>query len=196
MKPALVILAAGASSRLGEPKVLADIGGRSVLARLLEAGAGLDGAPPLVVTGADHDAIAAAAPDGVELERNPDWAAGRTGGVLRAAARRPGRDLLLAPADVPLVRRAVLDALADAWARAGAPARGWLAPRCAGRHGHPIVVGRALLAARGPADAGRPLRELRALADPLLDVPVDDPAVLDDLDTPADLAALRDRASS
>lgn len=196
MKPALVILAAGASARLGEPKVLARIAGRMVLEHLLAAGADLDDTAPLVVTGADHDAIAAAVPAGVELLRNERWADGRTGGVLRAAARRAGRDLVLAPADVPLVSRAVFGALADAWEAAGSPARGWLAPRAGDRHGHPIVVGRALLADLAEAGAGSPLRRLRAAADPLLDVPVDDPAVLDDLDTPADLAALRARASS
>ena len=38
-----------------------------------------------------------------------------------------------------------------------------------------------------------PLRNLRALADPLLEVSVDSPEILDDLDTPEDLARLRAR---
>ena len=37
MKPALVLLAAGASKRLGTCKALVDLGGASPLARLLEA---------------------------------------------------------------------------------------------------------------------------------------------------------------
>jgi CTP:molybdopterin cytidylyltransferase MocA len=39
----------------------------------------------------------------------------------------------------------------------------------------------------------RPLRALRALADPLLALEVEDEAILDDLDTPEDLARLRER---
>jgi molybdenum cofactor cytidylyltransferase len=133
----------------------------------------------------------------VALVRNPRWSEGRTGGVALAAAVRRGRDLCLAPVDVPLVPRSVFAELAHAWAKAGSPARGWLAPRHAGRPGHPIVVGRALLAALVEELAGfgaaTPLRALRERADPLWTVEVDDAAVLDDFDTQADLAGLRAR---
>jgi len=93
----------------------------------------------------------------------------------------------------PLVPAAVFEALARAWLEAGAPPRGWLAPLRAGRGGHPIVVGRELAAHLESSSADRPLRELRALAAPLLSLEVDAPEVLDDLDTPADLRALRER---
>ena len=107
----LVLLAAGGSRRLGVCKALVDLGGRTPLARLLAAGAACTGAPPLVVTGAHHDEIAAAAPPGVELVHNPRWAEGRTGGVALARVHRPGLDLVLAPVDVPLVPAAVFEAL-------------------------------------------------------------------------------------
>ena len=134
------------------------------------------------MTGAHHREIAAALPDGVEAVENPDWRAGRTGGIARALARRPGRDLCLAPA----------------WEEAGAPAHGWLAP-CFDeggerRFGHPIVAGRELVARLAGWPPSRPLRELRELAEPLLAVAVDTRAILDALETPADLAALRGRA--
>jgi molybdenum cofactor cytidylyltransferase len=206
VRPALVVLAAGASARLGEPKALVELGGRTALARLLAAGAALDAEPPLVVTGADHEAIARAVREarlGCELAHNAAWAAGRTGGLALARARRAGRDLCIAPVDCPLVPPAVFAALARAWERAGAPARGWLAPRFdpprgslvsgAGRHGHPIVVGRGLardLETLGPDAA---LSVLRERADPLLAVGGPWPEVLDDLDEPADLARLRAR---
>jgi CTP:molybdopterin cytidylyltransferase MocA len=57
VKPALVILAAGASTRLGTCKALVSITPRCALELLLENGDGLDDVPPLVVTGKDHDAI-------------------------------------------------------------------------------------------------------------------------------------------
>lgn len=195
MKPALVLLAAGASRRLGEPKALADIGGRNVLERLLAAGAACEG-PALVIAGAHADELAAALPPGVELLHNKNWSAGRTGGVLLAARARADRDLCLAPADVPLVPRAVFDGLLAAWAAAHSPARGWLAPRFGDRHGHPVIVGRELIASWKDAAPQRPLRELRRAADPLLAWETSERAVLDDLDTPSDLRALRARASS
>jgi molybdenum cofactor cytidylyltransferase len=197
VKPALVILAAGASSRLGTCKALAPITPRCALELLLEAGAGLDEVPPLVVSGAHHDRIARALPSGAALVRNARWSQGRTGSVAIAASVRSGRDLCLAPVDVPLVPRAVFEALASAWREAGSPSRGWLAPRHAARTGHPVIVGRDLarvlveeLAGFGP---DTPLRALRSRADPLIALDVDHVEVLDDFDTPADLRALQTR---
>ncbi len=195
MSATLVVLAAGASRRLGRCKALVPLGGRTPLERLLEAGRALDGAPPLVVAGADWDAIRAAAPAGVEVAHNETWERGRTGTVALAARLRPGLDLVLAPVDVPLVGVEVFAALERAWAERGAPARGWLAPAAGSppRPGHPVVVGRELVGEAAAMAPDEPLRTLRARAEPLWMVAVATEAVLDDLDTPADLARLAAR---
>jgi len=213
VNPALVILAAGESRRLGACKALVDLGGRSPLQRLLEAGRCMDGAPPIVVTGAHHDAIVAAAPRGVEVVRNPAWALGRTGGVALAASLRRGLDLAIAPVDVPLVPAEVFEELLAEWIEHGSPARSWAGPfvdlgaeeRPEIRFGHPVVVGRDLLReldASGKDFPGRPdrdpihtLRDLRLRAREVLSVGVASTAILDDLDTPADLESLRRRLS-
>lgn len=127
--PALVVLAGGASERLGTCKALVDLAGRTPLARLVDAGRCFDGAPALVVAGAHFDAIARARPRGVEIARNERWREGRTTSVAIAARARAGLDLCLAPVDVPLVGRDVFDALLEAWRRDGT-ARAWLAPSC------------------------------------------------------------------
>lgn len=214
--PALVVLAAGASRRLGTCKAVVRLRERepaSPLALLLDAWVHAvvedrdrSSPAPLVVTG-EHDAEIRAVLEGlplpVEVVHNPAWARGRSGGVLLARDRRPGRDLCLAPVDVPLVRTATFLALRDAWARAGRPGRGWLAPWTraphgdapdARVHGHPVIVGRELLSAWNPR-SDTPLSELRAAADPLLAAEVDDAGILEDLDTPEDLEALRQRLS-
>src|SRR5215831_10663774 len=158
--PALVLLAAGASSRLGRCKALIPLPStagdeRTPIELLAKAGEIMDGAPPLVVTGADHAAIEASDAvrrSGAEVIRNESWSSGRTGGILLAAARRPGLDLCIAPVDVPLVPRSVFDALLAAWIAAGAPASGWLAPAYRRSRdelpnfGHPVLLGRTLLA--------------------------------------------------
>ncbi len=227
MSPRVVILAAGASSRLGEPKALAEIGGRAVLDWMLTAARGAlpNGAPPLVVTGAHHAEIstflgkaAARTPDPLpsEVVRNPDWSHGRTAGLQLAARTCPGADLLIWPADVPLVSAATLEALVQEWEHLGEPSRGWLAP-AVGRSfhastgtalgaeppspversfGHPILLGRDLVAGVHGLSVEAPLRLLRQQAAPLAAVAVDDQAVLDDLDTPADLERLRRRVQA
>lgn len=204
MKARLVVLAAGASSRLGTCKALVDIGGRSPLERWIAAGRAFDPAP-LVVTGAHHDEIARAVftsgvSAGVELARNADWAAGRLGSVAVAVHARAGCDLCLAPVDVPLVEEEVLRALFAAWSDAGNPARGWLAPfsideRGGRAYGHPFLIGRELAAHAATLRKDLPLREVRALADPLLSIQVDSASILDDLDDLADLERLRRRIS-
>ncbi|MEZ6013918.1 MAG: NTP transferase domain-containing protein [Planctomycetota bacterium] len=230
MSLALVILAAGASARLGTCKGLVDLGGAPPVERLLRAGRAAAPAATVLVAGADVAALSAwwrsAAPspsdeagphacsvrgsphgavgttpeptagadhdqDGVRLLLNERWRAGRTGSVAVAAAALPGVDLCLAPVDVPLVGSGTFASLRAAWDAAGRPASGWLAPRFDGRFGHPIVVGRALAKRCAELAPGAPLRDLRALAAPLWAIDVADPAILDDLDTPADLERLR-----
>jgi CTP:molybdopterin cytidylyltransferase MocA len=198
--PALVVLAAGASARLGETKALARLherAGGTPLELLLSAGAALGDAQPLVVAGREHAAIARAAPAGVEVAHNERWQEGRTGSVALAALRRPERDLCLAPVDVPLVPAEVFAALAQEWSGRGAPENGWLAPCVlqdgARRFGHPVLLGRGLARLLKGFPAERPLSALRAQAAPLLALLVASSAILDDLDSPADLARLRAR---
>ncbi|MBL8862897.1 MAG: NTP transferase domain-containing protein [Planctomycetes bacterium] len=210
MTPALVLLAAGASRRLGACKALVDLGGRTPLARLLAAGADMDGAPPLVVAGPDQAAIARAAPPGVEVLVNARWSEGRTTSCALAARARAGLDLCFAPVDVPLVPREVFAGLATLWRARGGP-RAWLQPRRAAgldgahpsaapgpRFGHPVVVGAGLcrelsllLDERGLAWKDFPLRAVRERAEPLLALDCDTDRILDDLDTPEDLERLR-----
>jgi len=190
--PRVVLLTAGASERLGEPKALVDLGGQSAIERLLDA----CGDPnPLIVAGAHAALITAAVGTRAEVIDHPDWAAGRTGSVARAARHLGDVDLLLTPLDCPLVPWRVFDALRQTWQEAGAPPYGWLAPldTASGQHGHPVLFGGSLAARVLELDPASPLRSLRALADPLLDVPVDSPEILDDLDTPEDLLRLRGR---
>jgi len=210
VKPALVILAAGASSRLGRCKALLPLPSpdgdeRTPIELLASAGAAFDGAVPLVVTGADHAAIAASDAvhrAGVELVWNERWSSGRTGGVLLAASRRPGLALCLAPVDVPLVPRSVFEALLSAWIAADGPAEGWLAPsyrRSPGavpEFGHPIVLGWKLLRTLSGLDSETPLRTLRSRAKPVFDVEVASPAILDDLDTREEFERLRSDRSN
>ena len=196
MRPALVVLAAGASERLGQPKALVELGGESVLAHLCRAGAAVDGGRALVVVGRHARAIAERLPPGCRALANPAWERGRSGGVRLAHRELPGRALLLAPVDVPRVPARVFEALARKWDELGDPPLGWLAPRLgADAFGHPIVVGTGLLDLLEGLPADVPLRELRSRATPLAAIEVFDPEILEDLDTPEDLERLRIRSA-
>jgi len=192
LPPRVVILAAGASARLGEAKALVDLGGRPALSHLIEA---CGESTPLVVSGAHSSEIAGLFEEQAELLENSGWSAGRTSSIACAVRHLPDRDILLAPVDSPLVPARVFEALREAWQAAGAPVRGWLSPRdlSSERHGHPILIGRELAAELLELATDAPLRSLRALADPLLEVNVDSPEILDNLDTPLDLAQMRAR---
>lgn len=187
----VAILAAGASTRLGEPKALARIGERTALEHLVAAALCVD-PRPFVVVGAHAREIRGAAPANCELLENPRWESGRLSGLALARELAADCDLLVAPVDCPLVAASTFANLARVWREAGEPASGWLAPRerLSGRHGHPVLVGRTLLHHLEELSS---LRELRLRAAPLFDVQVEDLAVLDDLDTPADLERLRQR---
>ena len=198
MKPALVVLAAGASRRLGTCKATVPIADRPAIQHLLEAASALDSQPPLVVVGAQADLIRPCLPPRVECLANPNWRAGRTGSVALAARARPDADLLIAPVSCPLVPAATFDALSRHWDEAGSPEMGWLAPSLHPpggpiRYGHPVLLGRALarrLLAWAPET---PLRELRGEAAPLLSLSVETPEILDHVIGPEDLERLRQR---
>lgn len=196
--PRLVVLAAGASSRLGQPKALAALPGGAPLDRILGAWPNKD-LPAWVVTGCHHAEISEAVLRGHPQEQilhNPNWALGRTGSLQVAIGHLPGQDLLIAPVDCPRPPRRVFEALLSHWNAADSPAFGWCAPflldadtgkNC---YGHPILIGRGLAARALNMGPDMPLRALRSDAQPLLGVQVQDREILEDLDTPEDLEKL------
>ena len=195
--PVLVILAGGASSRLGESKALVDLAGINPMCRLFAAAASFCDDDPILVAGPDFDAIKSAAPTGLEVLENRNWSTGRTSSLQAALRSRPQRDFLVAPVDVPLVPKEVFELLAGEWRTAGAPPKGWLAPavRMKGelRTGHPVVIGRELAARTEKFTPDTPLRELRSHAEPMWRVETESHSILDDLDTPLDLKTFRAR---
>jgi molybdenum cofactor cytidylyltransferase len=108
------------------------------------------------------------------------------GASLACGARAAGRadGYLVALADMPFIRRASIAAVRDALA-AGAP---FVAPYFHSRRGHPVAISGAyyeqLLALKGDEGARRLLQEN---APKIVKIPVGDPGVIRDIDTPQDL---------
>jgi molybdenum cofactor cytidylyltransferase len=185
MGPAALVLAAGASTRMGQPKALLLHRGRPWVCCAVDLAAGCD--PILVVTGAQDLAAVDLAP--ATRIHNDAWPQGQLSSLQRGlAALHSPAGLLVLTIDRPHVRPATVAALLAAFA--AAPECIWQ-PAHAGRRGHPIVYPAALLPALRalPVDAS-PRDLLGRHADLRRSLAVDDPAVLDNLDGPADLARL------
>lgn len=190
---AVAVLAAGAGTRLGGPKALARWDGRIFLDHVLDAiGRARLGAPVGVVTGAEAETVALRAGGRGALPiHNPDWATGGMRSSILAAigALSPVRALVVWPVDHPAVRPATVAALVEAWRRTGAPA---VVPELGGRGGHPVLFDASLFPALRRTPASQGARALvRALGPRVLRLPVDDPGVRLDVDTPEILAHLQ-----
>jgi molybdenum cofactor cytidylyltransferase len=189
-----IVLAAGASSRMGRPKALLPVGAETFVSRvcrvLTDGGIG----DVIVVVGPETAGV----PD--ELERagirarvveNP-W---RDQGQLTslqvglAAADRPGVEAVLVHlVDAPLLAPSTVRAVVDTFRRTRAPV---VRPLVGARHGHPVLFARSAfddLRTADPAVGARAV--VRAHAERSAEVAVDDPGACQDIDTPEDYERL------
>ena len=200
-----IILAAGASSRMGQPKAGLPFGqtGETVLSRIVSAILS-GGAPQVVVVGGAHiDAVRDAMPSHeprARLIEHDGWQQGQLSSLLAGLAAIDDQLLLEAvmvtPVDVPLVSASTVAAVIAAWRRTRAPIVRPVDPstslRAGGaRHGHPVIFDRSIfedLRAADPAIGAKAV--FAAHRDRVLNVDVKDPGAFEDIDTPEDYARL------
>lgn len=219
-----VVLAGGASSRMGRPKAtLTTPDGLLFVVRIVRTLADAGVARVTVVTGVHHDEILAAAgsallaegafPVPVQVVRNPDPDRGQLSSL------HVGMDAALGPAtgeagawsadamlvtlvDIPLVRVDTVRAVITAWRERRAPITRPApvteqpgAPR-RGTHGHPVIFDRALFdeLRAAPLEFG-PKGVVRRHEAAIVNVPVDDTGCFADVDTPEEYQALTERAA-
>ena len=191
----IVLLAAGASRRMGRPKQLLVIGGQPLVVRAAVAALSSAAWPVVVVLGAhakDIRPVLARLP--VLVAENPAWAEGMASSVRAGVdtLRTFSRSLdgaLVAVADQPAFSAEVVARLV---ATRHATGRGIVAARYSGRLGVPALFARehfAALAALTGEDGARHFLAAHAAEA----APVDLPELAFDLDTPEDLAALQGR---
>jgi molybdenum cofactor cytidylyltransferase len=189
-----IILAAGASSRMGRPKALLPIGDDTFVTRVCRTllQAGVDDL--VVVAGAEHGDVAEAvslAGLPARVVENPRRDEGQLSSVLAglAVADRPGVDAVLVHlVDAPLVHPDTARAVLGAFFRTHAPV---VRPSVAGRHGHPVLFARRVFDDLRRADPSIGAKAVvRARAAEVCEVPVEDEGACQDIDTPEDFARL------
>ncbi|HZO83086.1 MAG TPA: nucleotidyltransferase family protein [Candidatus Binataceae bacterium] len=183
-----ILLAAGESRRMGYPKPLLEVGGRTFLATIAQAMLEAVGRL-VVVVGAHADAVRRAVPadSRIAVAENTEYQRGQLSSI-KAGLRAIGRDAagaLIHLADHPMVRPATFKAVIEEHRQSRRPI---VIARYCGRRGHPVLFARELFAELEAAPEDQGARVVVA-ADPqrVAYVEVDDPGVVMDLDTPEEL---------
>ncbi|MFZ5705140.1 MAG: nucleotidyltransferase family protein [Pseudomonadota bacterium] len=183
-----ILLAAGSARRMGDDKLRMDLGGRPLIAHVLET-LMRPAVDSILAAVAPGPSIAPLLEGRAMLVEVADHAEGMGRSLAAAVAAIPAHwdAVLVALADMPFVRGDTIDRLVE-HASPDAVVR----PRHAGRPGNPVLWGRshfpALAELRGD-EGGRSLLGDRV---PLL-IDCGDPGILFDVDTPEALAEARAR---
>lgn len=185
-----IILAAGGSTRFGEPKQLLDWYGEPLVSHAVAIAESGGLSPIMVVTGADHDTVSEVIRTSpVEVVCNTGWAEGQSSSVRAGVQALPesvgGAVFLLV--DQPLIPPALIEKLVQAHHRSPAPI---LLPRIEGRAGNPVLFDREVfgdLTELGGDIGGRALFE----SYPTRYIPWDGVESQQDIDTPEDYQRMR-----
>jgi molybdenum cofactor cytidylyltransferase len=182
-----IILAAGQSRRMGRPKLLLPWGSMTVLQSVMAAfqKAGLEDI--LVITGAQHEAVERLVGSLAQAVYNPDFAAGEMLSSIQGglAARMNSSDAaIIALGDQPQVQAETIERILQA---ADEGASGLVVPSHDNHRGHPWFVRRdyweEIIGMRAPAS----MRDFFQLHQAEIKyVPIDNPSILADIDTPED----------
>ena len=191
---AAVVLAAGRSTRMGAVnKMLAEIGGKSLVRIAAEQAIASRAKPVIVVTGHEREKVEAALKGlPVRLVHNPDFAEGLGGSLKTGIAAVPAEAdaAIVCLGDMPQVDAALIDRLIAAFD----PVRGALVvvPSIDGRRGNPVVWSRRffhdLMSLQGDIGARHLIGNY---AEAVVEVPVAGEAALTDVDTPESLSAVK-----
>jgi molybdenum cofactor cytidylyltransferase len=200
---AALVLAAGRSSRMGGPnKLLAEIEGEPMVARVTRSALSSQAASVTVVLGHMAPEVKAAVASigpgvaGVRFVENPDFAAGLSASLRAGLAALPADvdGVLVCLGDMPAVATGQIDKLIAAFNPV--EGRSICVPTVAGKRGNPVLWDRRFFAemAAVSGDAGAK-HLIGEHADLVCEVEMGADGVLIDLDTPEALAAYRARAT-
>jgi molybdenum cofactor cytidylyltransferase len=193
---AAVVLAAGSSSRMGQPKMVLPWGETTVIGQVLQllSQAGL--AEIVVVTGSAMPKIETALKDQpARVVFNPRYAQDEMAYSLRVGLTTLSESIdaaLVALGDQPQIEAQVIRSVISTYLETRAEL---VVPSYQMRRGHPWIVARSLWPAVFALRQGDTLRDfLNSYAGQIVYLNVDTPSVLKDLDTPEDYARERPKS--
>jgi molybdenum cofactor cytidylyltransferase len=191
---AALVLAAGRSTRTGPVnKLLADLEGRPMVARVADAARASQAAPVIVVTGHERERVEAAlAGLDVTLVHNPDYAAGLSTSLHRGLAALPEatEGVTVCLGDMPRFTATVIDRLIAAFDPL--EGRAICLPTWQGKRGNPVLFARRFFAEMQTISGDVGAKALIGeYPEAVCEVAMADDGVLSDVDTPEALAALK-----
>lgn len=186
-----IVLAAGRSARMGRPKPLLRVDGETFMERAVRRlAAGGCRAVSVVVRADDAPVQRLARAVGAALVLNPHPASEQIDS-LRLAVESLAPDtgaVVVVPVDFPLISAATVNALITSFHTRRVPA---IVPIYHDAMGHPVLLARSTFDAVVKETWPEGLRSLLdSFADRIVRLPVEDPAILTDVDTPEQYAAL------
>ena len=183
---AAAILAAGESSRMGEPKALVAVQGRTFIEHLFAATRLPRIGITRIVLGAHAPEIAAKLKfDPAMIVINPDWRKGQLSSIHAAIRSLPAgatEGLILCPVDHPLVSRQLVEELIAQFDSGG---KRIVLPTYRGKRGHPVIFHASLyddLLAASPEIGARQV--VWAHSQDVLEVPTAEEGVILNLNDP------------
>jgi molybdenum cofactor cytidylyltransferase len=187
-----IVLAAGASSRMGQAKAALRIGptGETVVSRVV--GTLLTGGIPdvVVVAGAHIDAVRHAMSPRETRARvvaHPSWQQGQLSSLIAGlnAIENPLLEAVMVTlVDVPMVSSSTVAMVIAEWRRTRAPI---VRPAAGDQHGHPVIFDRSVFEDLRAADPNAGAKAVFAIhKERIVNVAVNDPGAFEDMDTPED----------
>jgi len=190
-----IILAAGASSRMGTPKALLDYRGETFVGRLVRV-LGTSCNPVIVVLGYHADVIRQRVPPTATIVINPDPSRGQLSSLQTGLVALPAEadGFAFIPVDSPAVAEDTVAKLARTFERRN-PSALFVIPRQSGKRGHPVFAARLIAADILALPATSEAREVvHAHVDRTEYLDVDDSGIFADVDDPEAYRQLKERA--
>jgi molybdenum cofactor cytidylyltransferase len=182
-----IILAAGESKRMGEPKMLLPFGGKTIIEAVTESVVSSEVEGSLVVVGAERERIEEKIKDyGIKIVFNPDFRSGMLSSVQCGFKAVPEgtRAVLIVLGDQPRISSGIINQLIEASKKTG---KGIVLPVFEGERGHPVIID---MKYREEVENLRPDIGLRGTVyshpEDILEVEVDTASILKDIDDAAD----------
>jgi molybdenum cofactor cytidylyltransferase len=186
-----IILAAGASRRMGSPKAMLPYRGETFLNRLIRVAGEVADRIVVVVGPPAAEQIRKHAITGAFFATNPAPERGQLSSLQIAVAALPADadGFFFIPVDCPAVTEETVRSLADAFARRDAQTL-FVIPRYGDQRGHPVFAAMSIASEMLALPADAQARDVvhRHISETLY-VDVDDPGILADID---DLSAYRE----